>query len=284
MIDRRSFVKLSAGLAAGGLVGLERAARALASKSGHGGSIETIGVQLYTVRDLMESDVRGTLEKVASLGYDEVEFAGYFGHSPEEIKAILDDVGLAAPAAHISLEDVRRDLRSVISSARAIGHRFVICPSLPHDERGDLDSYRELAQTLNEAGRACRDEGLRCGWHNHAFEFEKIDGRVPYDLLLEETEPELVVFEIDLFWTISAGADPIDYFERYPGRFSLCHVKDMAADGTMVDVGAGEIDFGSIFGHAETAGLVHYVVEHDEPADAISSITASYEHLSALAL
>jgi sugar phosphate isomerase/epimerase len=284
MIDRRSFVKISAGIAAGSMFGLDGTARVLKAMTAAGRSIENIGVQLYTVRDLMENDVRGTLEAVARAGYKEVEFHDYFGHSPEEVRAMLDDLGLVTPAIHVSLEKVRSDLAALIDQAHTVGHTYLISPWLAEEERGSIDSYRRLAASFNDFGQLCRNEGLRFGWHNHAFEFEKIDGTVPLDVLLEETDPELVAFELDLFWTIAGGADPIDYFERFPGRFPLCHVKDMTADGSMVDVGAGEIDFAAIFRHADAAGLVHYVVEHDDPANPIASITASYEYLAALEL
>ncbi len=112
-------------------------------------------------------------------------------------------------------------------------------------------------------GESCREAGLRFGYHNHDFEFETIDGQIPFDVLLDETDPGLVDFELDLFWITKGGEDPLRYFERYPGRFTLCHVKDMAAGGEMVDVGAGGIDFAAIFARAEQAGLKHFFVEHD---------------------
>ena len=194
----------------------------------------------------------------------------------------LGDLGLTSPATHISLDALREDLAGEIEHAVKIGHRYIISPWLAEEERGSIDNYRSLAAYFNEVGKVCQDAGLRYGWHNHEFEFEPIDGVVPLDLLIEETDPELVDFELDLFWTIVGGFQPLDYFERYPGRFSLCHVKDMTADGEMVDVGAGELDFASIFARSDQAGLRHYFVEHDEPADPIASITASYEYLANL--
>jgi len=281
MMDRRSFVKVAAGAAAGGMFGLGCSDDAMTIEVAPGKSLDRVGLQLYTVRYLMESDFVGTLEAVANAGYDDVEFAGYFDHEPEKVRALLDRLGLGAPATHVSLDALRQDLAGTIAHAKAVGHRYLICPWLAEEERS-IEGYRKLATFLNETGTACRDAQLRIGWHNHDFEFETIDDTIPFDVLLDETDPELVEFEIDLFWILAAGSDPFDYFDRYPGRFSLCHVKDMTADGTMVDVGAGEIDFAEIFAQSEKAGLEHFIVEHDEPTDPIASITASHEYLANL--
>ena len=285
MIDRRLFLKVTAGTAVGGLLHLgcsEGTADDEMVPVAPARSLDRIGVQLYTVRTLMEQDFAGTLQAVADAGYDEVEFAGYFDHEPEEVRAILERTGLAAPATHVSIDALREDSAAAIAHAKAVGHRYIIAPWLAVEERGSIDDYRRLAALFNDIGQACRDEGLRFGWHNHEFEFEETDGEIPFDVLLDETDPELVVFELDLFWTVVGGHDPLDYFERYPGRFPLCHVKDRAEDGTMVDVGAGGIDFAGIFARAEQAGLEHFFVEHDEPADPIASITASHDYLAAL--
>lgn len=282
MLDRRFFVKVVAGAAAGSMFGVSRGARALAAGVSTGRSLDRIGLQLYTVRGLMQNDFAGTLEAVAAAGFAEVEFAGYFDHEPEEVRALLERLGLTAPAAHVPLDALRQDLAGTIALAQTIGHRYLVCPWLAPAERGSIAGYQKLAAFFNDVGKSCRDADLRFAWHNHDFEFEPIEGTVPFDVLLDETDPELVEFEIDLFWIIEAGSDPLAYFDRYPGRFTLCHVKDMAADSEMVDVGAGEIDFKAIFARAGQAGLVHYFVEHDNPADPLASIKASYDHLAAL--
>ncbi len=246
-----------------------------------GRALEQIGVQLYTVRGLMEKDVAGTLEQVAAIGYDEVEFHDCFDHNPEEIKSLLDQFGLAAPAAHVGIDRLRDEFDAVLEEAQTVGHRYLVCPWLDEDER-TLAHYKELAPFFNEVGAACKEAGIQFAYHNHDFEFEVTDGQVPYDLLLDETDADLVQMELDLFWITKGGHDPMAYFERYPGRFSLCHVKDMADGETMVSVGEGNIDFGRIFAQSEQAGLVHYFVEHDNPDDPIASIAASYAHLKEL--
>ncbi|WP_456430202.1 sugar phosphate isomerase/epimerase family protein [Rhodocaloribacter sp.] len=248
-----------------------------------GHRLERIGLQLYTVRTLMEQDFTGTLEKVAEIGYKEVEFAGYFGHGPEDVKALLGRLGLAAPSTHVPLTALAPDaLDATVANAVAMGHRYVVMAWLAEDQRASLDAYRRHAELFNRAGEACREAGLQFAYHNHDFEFVDIDGVRPYDLLLAETDPNLVKMELDLYWITKAGADPLAYFERHPGRFPLCHVKDMAGGGEMTEVGAGTIDFATLFAHAGEAGLTHYFVEHDHPADPLASITASFAYLNTM--
>ena len=284
-MDRRSFVKVAAGAAVGGMVGFACrepvGSQEVTEPAAALRSLDRIGVQLYSVRYLMEQDFAGTLQAVADAGYDEVEFAGYFDHRPAEVRALLEEVGLQAPASHVSIDVLRTDLAGAIATAAAVGHRYLVCPWIAEEER-TLAGYQGIAALFNEVGGACRNAGMRFGYHNHDFEFETVEGRVPMELLIEETDPELVDIELDLFWIAKGGEDPLQYFERYPGRFSLCHVKDMTADGEMVDVGSGQIDFAAIFAQSEQAGLKHYFVEHDEPADPLASIAASHDHLRAL--
>jgi len=243
--------------------------------------LERIGLQLYTVRGLMRDDVAGTLKQVADVGYKEVEFAGYFDHSPADIKGMLDELGLVSPAVHVGYDLLRDSLDGVLEAAKTIGHQYIVCPWLTPEQRA-MDAYRQHAVFFNEVGAACKAAGIQFTYHNHDFEFEEMDGVIPYDVLLEETDPERVQMELDLFWITKGGHDPLAYFARYPGRFPLCHVKDMTAAGDMVAVGEGTIDFAAIFKQSEQAGLIHYFVEHDNPGDAIQSIQTSYAHLKAL--
>ncbi len=230
----------------------------------------------------MAEDVERTLEMVAEIGYHEVEFAGYFGRSPTELRATLDGLGLSAPATHLGLNVFRDGLDQAIETAATLGHRYLVLPSLPSEDHDSLDDYRRIGEEMNGFGEACRASGLQFAYHNHAFEFERMDGRIAFDVLLEETDPELVKIELDLFWIIEGGQDPLAYFEAHPGRFHLCHVKDRLADGTMVAVGAGELDFAAMFAQSEGAGLRHYFVEHDQPSDPGASVRNSFGHLSQL--
>jgi sugar phosphate isomerase/epimerase len=243
-----------------------------------------LGLQLYSVRDLMERNLGRTLEKVAAIGYGEVEFAGFFGQSPARIRKLLDSYGLQAPSGHVSLTELTQDAERSFDAAAAVGHRYVIVPSLDPEDRRTLDDFRRVAESLNRAGQAARSRGLRVGYHNHDFELAPIAGALPYDLLLSETDPELVCFEMDFFWITRGGADPAAYFERYPGRFHLCHIKDMDRRGEMVDVGAGRIDFRRILHQRKAAGLRHFYVEHDQPRDPLAFARNSYDFLHSLEL
>ncbi len=290
-MNRRTFIRSTA---AAGLGGLALLGSGCAGEGGsapspdepgaatNGHALARIGVQLYTVRSILENDFVGGIEKVAAAGYDEVEFAGYFDHSPADVKALLDRLGLAAPSAHVGLDALKDDLDAVVEAARVIGHQFVVCPWLAPNQRRTLDDYRGHAAFFNEAGKRFKDEGIQFAYHNHDFEFEPIDGRMPYDLLLAETDADLVKMELDLYWITYAGQDPLAYFAKHPGRFPLCHVKDMAADRTMTPAGQGTIDFAAVFAKSDEAGLQHYFVEHDNAEDPIQSITTSYTYLRAL--
>lgn len=244
-----------------------------------------IGVQLYTVRDRMEQDVAATLASVAQIGYREVETAGLYDLSAEQFRALLDQHGLASPAGHFPIQALRENLDGTLATAQTLGQQWVIVPWLDEAERTP-EGYRRVATELNRFGTAARDRGMRAAYHNHEFEFASLaGGRTGYDILLEETDPALVDFELDLFWATQARHEPVDLFARQSGRFPLCHVKDMAdvqGGQRMVAVGEGEIDFRRIFAQAEQAGLRHYFVEHDNPEDSLVSIRTSFQHVSQL--
>ncbi len=247
-----------------------------------------LGVQLYTVRELFPDDFVGMLEAIKRIGYDEVEFAGYHDRAPRVVRAVLDDIGLTAPSTHVPIDALRDNFDGVMETANVVGHQYVVLPWLPQGQRATgLDGYRQLAEELNGWGERAQAAGVQMAYHNHDFEFETFGGDTPgYDVLLDETDPGLVEMEMDLYWVTEAGHDPLDYFKRYPGRFSLFHVKDRTADGTMTSVGSGAIDFVQIFDHAEQAGLKHAFVEHDNAAEqlvgALGSLEASYAYLASL--
>ncbi len=249
---------------------------------GAAGGLGVLGIQLYTLRGEMQRHVAETLTGVAEIGYREVEFAGYFGHSPSEIREMLDATGLSAPAAHFGIDSTLDGLPTSIEMAATVGHENLVVAWIPQGMRQTLDDWRRTADLFNRAGEACKAAGIQFAYHNHDFEFERIGGQVPFDVLCEEADPELVKIELDLFWIIHGGGDPLAFFERWPGRVPLVHVKDRTADGDMVDVGAGVIDWAAIFARREQAGIRHYFVEHDEPGDAFASARASYRYLSEL--
>ena len=246
--------------------------------------LERIGLQLYTVRDLMRADVARTLQRVASIGYQEVEFAGYFGETPRRIRGLLDSLGLTSPSTHLSLRELGPDLERTLDLAEIIGHRYLVVPSLDPEDRRTLDDYRRVAAALDQAGDRATARGLRVAYHNHDFELAPIGGVLPYDVLLGETDPALVFFEMDFYWMASGRADPLAYFQRHPGRFHLCHLKDMTPSGDMADVGTGRLDFHALLRRREQAGLRHFYVEHDRPEDPLASIRASYRYVRGLDL
>ncbi len=250
-----------------------------------GARLETIGLQLYTVRRDLEKDFEETLARVAEVGFREVEFAGLFGRSPEEVRSILDRHGLLAPSMHVDLPEIEREWARTLATGNTIGVRYVICAWLEPEGRKSLDDYKRHAETFNRAGEEAKKAGIQFGFHNHDFELLPLEGALPYDLLLKDTDPALVQMEMDLYWITKAGADPLPYFERYPGRFPLVHVKDM--DGTpkkfFTEVGKGVVDFRRVFAQSKLAGIRHYFVEQDEtPGAAIESARQSYQYLRSL--
>src|SRR6476620_3125497 len=196
-----------------------------AAKAEH--KIERLGLQLYTVRDQIAKDFEGTLAKVAAAGYKEVEFAGYFDHAPKDVRAILDRHKLSAPSTHVDYASVETKLPQVIEASHAIGHRFVVNPWLDDEMRKQPDIWKRVAASFNKAGEACKKAGLQFAYHNHHFEFVPVNGVMPFDLLLNECDADLVKMELDLCWITVARQDPLVYFQRYPGRFPLVHVKGL---------------------------------------------------------
>ncbi len=285
MIDRRGFL-VRAGSVLGATALLRGDAAAMMgsaeSRITNHESLDRIGVQLYTVRSNMQESVERTIEQVARIGYKEVEFAGYFGRSAKDIRALLDTNGLTAPSAHSAdLPSIRSRFTQVLEDATTVGHRYVVCASLPRSEQS-ADGYKRVAAEFNRAGEQAARAGVTLGYHNHDGEFTPLGTTNGYDILLAECDPKLVTMQMDLFWTRKAGKDPLEYFAKYPGRFASVHVKDMDASGAMVDVGAGHMPFAQYFAQSGQAGIRHYFVEHDSPTDPMASITASYQHLATL--
>jgi sugar phosphate isomerase/epimerase len=260
--------------------------------------IERLGAQLYTVRDLMAKDFEGTLAKVASLGYQEVEFAGYFDQTPKNVRAMLDRHTLTAPSAHVDYPSLGAKLPQILEASQIIGHRYLVNPWIDEEMRKQPDVWKRVAETFNRAGEACKKAGVQFAYHNHHFEFVPVNGTLPFDVLLKDCDPELVKIELDLCWTTVARQDPLVYFQRYPGRFPLVHVKGLKkvpeaaalapfdqAIPNITDVGTNDIiDWKRIFAKSDQAGIRHYFVEHDQPAAPLDSLRASAGYLRALQL
>ena len=281
-MNRRSFLHRAF---CGAVVSLSTARFGLRGLSSTIRRLSKIGLELYTVRRELEKDFAGTLQKVAALGFLEVEFADYFKHTPHEVKTILAHYQLSSPSAHVSTAALRGNLQEEIEAARIIGHQYLVCAYIPIEERRSLDDYQKLVDLLNSAGERLRRAGIQFAYHNHDFEFLPVEGSLPYDLILAGTDPRLVKMELDLYWITKAGQDALKYFSAYPGRFPLVHLKDMDATPRhfFTEVGQGIINFKKIFAAAQTAGVKHYFVEQDEtPASPFSSIKLSMDYLKRL--
>lgn len=241
--------------------------------------MRALGIQLYTLRRAMTEDVEGTLAAVRDIGYREVELAGLHGLTAAAFRALLDRHGLSATSTHIGLDELSADLARVIDDARILGHRWIICPWIDEKDRTP-DGYRKIADDFNRIGAEVARAGMRFGYHNHDFPFRELpDGSRGYDILLERTDAAIVDMELDVFWVVKSGHDPLTYLDRAPSRFPLIHAKDMDASGNMVDVGRGTIDFSAIMRRVREGGIRHVFVEHDEPVSPLESARISYATL-----
>jgi len=251
------------------------------------------GLQLYSLRDYIDKDVKGMLSKVAKAGYQQVETYGYspekhfWGLKPRDFKAVLVANGLTTPSGHYDLGDYLRTgsealLASTIAAANACGQQYLIVPYLDELLRATPADFKALAAKLNKAGARCKAAGLRLGYHNHDFEFKPLGGTTLYEVLLQETDPALVAFELDIYWVVRAGQDPAKLIQAHPGRFPLWHVKDMdkANPDLNTEVGSGSIDYRRLMAYAGTAGLKYPIMEQENfGLDAYQSIAQSATYM-----
>ncbi len=290
MTSRRTFIKSTSALSAAVLVKNPFSIFAAAP---------TIGIQLYTVRDAMQADPVGTIQKVAKIGYNSIETATYtgsekfYGMDAVTFKKLMSDNGLVANSGHYRLGEekaaattkgtILNDWSKAVDDAAALGLKYMVCAYLSDEERGTLDHYKMTADKFNTAAEICHKAGIQFCYHNHAFEFEMQDGKYPYDILLGNTDKDMVKMEMDLYWVTKAKQNPHDIFIKYPGRFPLWHVKDMdkTPEGNFTEVGNGIIDFKSIFREKKLAGNKLFFVEEDKcPGSPFDSITSSYNYIS----
>jgi sugar phosphate isomerase/epimerase len=233
----------------------------------------------------MQKDMEYTLKTVHAVGYREVEFANLFDKKPDKVKNWLDKIGLVSPSSHVSYERLKANLQAVADEAQTLGNRYVVCPDVDSRLRLDAGAWKRVAADFNRIGEQLQRLGLRFAYHNHEFEWKPLPGgEIGYDILVNETDPKYVKLQMDLYWIAKAGKDPLAYFAKFPGRFPMVHVKDMAGNGAMVDVGKGVIDWGRIFAKRREAGIEHFYVEHDEPKSPFDDIKVSYDYLVRLGL
>jgi sugar phosphate isomerase/epimerase len=254
-----------------------------------------IGLQLYSVRELLPKDYEGTLRQVAAMGYREVEAAGFYGHSASEVKQVMHSMGLNCVSAHYPMAQLQSNGDEIVGFAKELGLKYIICASpMPKDSTQKsgtltLDDWRWNAEQLNRLGEHVHAEGMQFGYHNHFREFHAINGVLPYDELLRLTDPAKVTMEMDCGWVVVGGQSPADYLTRYPIRISMLHVKDFKLKGTgsesappvSTEMGHGSIDYRPIFAAAKKAGVRHYFVEQEQfdmpPMESLK-LDADYMH------
>ena len=265
----------------------------------------TVGLQLFTFFNVIDDDVEGTLKKIAAVGYKEIESAfskkgGYYGMKPKEFAKFLKDIGMSWKSHHVlgapfkmppgakmptgpdgkpitipPMRNLRDNMQELIDETAEGGVEFLVCANTPINTMNDIKSSIEV---LNKTDEACKKAGIGFAYHNHDAEFHAVEGQIPYELFLSQTTMKM---ELDLAWATKGGKDPVELFNEHPGRFPLWHVKDLDAKREIIlPVGEGTIDYKRIFDAASTAGMKHFFVEHDMPADPFASITSSYNYLS----
>lgn len=277
-VARRHFLKLVAG---SGLI----VSTAMLPGLALAGQRFRPGLQLFTVRELMQQDVRSTLQLIANLGYQEVEFAGLFDHPASTLATWLTDFKLRAPAGHTLLQPLLSSPGKVLEEALTLGHHYVVLAYLHDHERADgLSSYLLLAEQLNRIGEQFQAAGVQLAYHNHDFEFVPSNGTTPYEVLLQQTNAHFLRMELDIYWAAKMQVDMPSLFTQHPGRFPLWHLKDMATDGGFADLGQGIIDFAPIAAQSSLAGLQHAFVERDHTNDLPSTLEQGLEGFSQILL
>jgi sugar phosphate isomerase/epimerase len=248
-------------------------------------NMDPVALQLYSIKELTQVDFLGTLEKVAKMGYDGVEFAGYFDTSAKDLKKVLNGVGLQAAGSHIGIDALKSDLERSIDYALEIENPYIICPGIPEEMRSSKDDYIRTADFFNKVGQRCKENGIQFGYHNHDFEFEQFNGVYGLDLLVNHTEKALLFVELDTYWVEFSGLRSIDFIEKYGERCRILHIKDMKslADKRNTEIGAGIMDFKSIIPAGQKQGVQWYTVEQEEyEIPQLRSIQESLNYLKSL--
>ena len=296
MTTRRSFLQKVSLAGAAAFLSPSIITNALAQPA----KISKIGIGLFTLREQLTADVKATIAHVAKIGYNQVEtyygypgkyeVKGFWGLEAKDFKALLGANNLSSPSGHYNVTEFLSSgddkiLKSHIETAATVGQKYFVVPALPTDIRtnGTLDDYKRMAAYFNQAAELCQKSGIKLAYHNHNFEFkDQGNGVTGYEILLKETDAKLVGFELDIFWAVNAGLDPVEMFKKNPGRYKMFHVKDMdkADKAVFTEVGSGKIDFKSIFANSKLAGVDYIFTEQDlikkEPFE---SITESYNYI-----
>lgn len=285
-LNRRNFLKTTSLAGAGLLFGAANN-HLFAEKFKN----RSIGLQLYTLRDDLPKDPKAVLKKVSSFGYNQIEsFEGnqglFWGMSAKEFKSFMDDLHMTIISSHC---DINKDFERKAEEAASIGMKYLICPYLGPQK--SIDDYKKAAEHFNDRGAICKKHGLRFAYHNHDYSFTPVNGVFPQDIMMQNTDKNLVDFEMDIYWVVTAGEDPIKWFDKYPGRFKLCHVKDRKKNAPLSDkdasciLGQGSIDYPSILQKGRKQGLIYNIVEQEAyenttPLEAAKADAAYLKRLS----
>lgn len=286
MIQRREFL-INASLALGAI--------AIAPSFAYNATKKNIGLQLYSLRESLPKDVKGVLSQVGKAGFSEVETYGFsvkngfFGTNVKDFVAMLNDNGLRATSNHFDFNNYIETgsteiIKAYIDTAKALESDYVTVPWISEKLRGTTaDDYKKLADKVSKAAELCKTAGLKLAYHNHDFEFEKFGDTTGYEILLNNTDKKSVDFELDLYWVVRSGNDPMQLFKKYPGRFTMWHVKDMDKNNQDLntEIGKGTIDFKSIFAEAKLSGMKHFYIEHETNyyPNPIESVTESCSYV-----
>lgn len=277
-VSRRSMLRGAAGAAlamgvAGALPGVASADEAARGRGCLRVRKDKISIQLYTLRDALQADLEGTLDALADIGYRKVELAGTYGRTAAEFRKLLDQRHIRATSTHVSIDG---DVDQAIADAKVLGN---LRSNHPYANFATIAEWQAFATRLEAAGKAYRRAGIAFGYHNHNQEFQAIDGVRPYDVLTRGTTRRNVSFEMDLFWVVTGNADPVTEFYKIAGRVRQYHVKDRKPDGGFADLGEGTIDFPRIFRADYPLEVEEYIVENDQPVDAVKCAQTGYDYL-----
>ena len=307
MLSRRSFLKQTSAASLGGLM-LSKVPNTFLPDA----VMPAPGLQLFTFFNVIDTDVKGTLQRIADIGYKNIESAfskkgGYYGMKPKEFASMLNGMGMSWKSHHVlgapfklppgaklpagpdgkpislpPMLNLRDNSQQLIDEAAEGGVEYLVCANTPINT---IDDIKSSIAVLNKSGELAKKAGLQFAYHNHDAEFRAVDGKIPYELFLSETNPDVVKMELDLAWAVKGGADPVELFKKQPGRFPLWHVKDLDKERNVIlPLGEGTIDFKRIFNAASIAGMKYYFIEHDMPADAFKSIETSIKNLKQLSV
>lgn len=302
MSDRRTFIKQTALAAMGSAV-----VNPFSSLSFLGKKHFEPGVQLFTLMSVIDQDTKGTMQRLANIGYKNIESAfsrqgGFYGQKPKAFSSMLSDMGLKWRAHHVlgapfklppgakmptdekgnpiqlpPMLNLKENMQELVDSVAEGGIKYLVCANIPVTTPEEV---ADAVQILTRTGEACKKAGLQLIYHNHDWEFKIVGDSRPYDVFLSQIPANLLKMELDLAWTFKAGVDPVTLFKQHPGRFPLWHVKDLEKDmATIKPVGDGVLDLVGVFKHAKTAGLKYPFIEHDMPADGFDSLTRSVAYM-----